>query len=86
MKQWAAFSLAEFGHGAPSDSASAEDSAEETADDPDEDEAIQREAAGRVAEGIGELLTQLKDKDGITMGDFVSGLEAMEQQFERDAL
>jgi HEAT repeat protein len=86
VKQWAAFSLAEFGHAPPSDSASAEDSAAETADDPDEDETVQREAAGRVAEGIGELLTQLKGKDGITMGDFVSGLEAMEQQFERDAL
>jgi len=86
VKQWAAFSLAEFGHGAPSDSTSAEDSAADIADEAGDEEAIQREAAGRVAEGFGELLGQLKGKDGITMGDFVSGLEEMEQQFERDAL
>jgi HEAT repeat protein len=84
VKQWAAFSLSEFGEQAGAGGAQADHSEEDA--DLEEQEAIQREAAERVAQGIGDLLGEFKDKDGITMGDFASGLEAMEQQFERDAL
>jgi len=78
VKQWAAFSLAEFGK-------EAEGGPPDDPEDPEEEEAIQREAAERVAEGITDLLSKLKGKDNVTMGDFVTGLEAMEQQFDAQA-
>lgn len=53
--------------------------------DQGDDQAIQREAAELVAEGISALLGALKAKDGATMEDFISGLEAMENQFGGEA-
>ena len=81
VRQWAAFSLSELGQ-----DAGANPQASLAEEDPGEEEAIQREAAQRVADGIGEMLAEFKSKDRVTLGDFVSGLEQMEQQFERDAL
>jgi hypothetical protein len=80
VRQWAAFSLSELGR---EDVAESGTTSEE---EPDEEEAIQREAAQRVADGIGELLTQFKGQERVTLGDFVSGLEQMEHEFERGAV
>lgn len=82
VRQWAAFSLSELGRDATGDPGATP----KALHSPEEEEAIQREAAQRVADGIGDLLTQFKGKERVTVGDFVSGLEQMEQQFERDAL
>jgi len=82
VRQWAAFSLSELGRqGLVIEEALPPDDAH-----PEEEEAIQREAAQRVADGIGEMLAQFKTQDRVTLGDFVSGLEQMEQRFGRDEL
>jgi HEAT repeat protein len=93
VRQWAAFSLSELGYDVGEDLPESSSPAPEAGTDQTEpgegggeedEEAIQREAAQRVVEGFTALIGKLKQKDSVTMGDFVSGLEAMERQFGED--
>lgn len=79
VKEWAAFALAELGEQVEAELISSDPLAEA-----EEDESIQREAAQRVADGLAALLGSLRGRDKVTMGDFASGLDAMEKQFAEE--
>jgi len=79
VKEWAAFALAELGEQVEPELTRSDPLAEA-----EEDESIQREAAQRVADGLAALLGSLRGRDKVTMGDFASGLDAMEKQFAEE--
>jgi hypothetical protein len=66
VRQWAAFFLSEIGRDATGEPGANPKALHGPEEDPVEEEAIQRKAAQRVADGIGDLPTQFKGKERVT--------------------